>query len=84
MVSSFEFPALRVLRLLLVGFLTTLCSEIQVAYGQDFDLVSESQEVLESGDKTPNVVPAIVEKSKGEKSKGWWEKMSLGGYAQVR
>jgi hypothetical protein len=70
MVSPFEFPALRVLRLLLVGFLPTLCeeilcSEIQVAYGQDFDLVSESQEVLESGDTTPTVAPSIVEKSKG-------------------
>ena len=89
MVSTFEFPALRVLRLLLVGFLPTLCaailcSEIQIAFGQGYDLGSASQEVLESGDTTPTVAPAIVEKSKGEKSKGWWEKLSLGGYAQVR
>ena len=60
MVSAFEIPARRALRLLLVGFLTTLCSEIQIAYGQGYDLGSASQEVLESGDTTPTVAPAIV------------------------
>ena len=83
-VSSIEFPAQQVLRLLLVGFMPTLCSAIQVACGQDYDLVSASQEVQESVEKKTTVAPAIVEKPKGEKSKGWWEKMSLGGYAQVR